>query len=380
MAVRNLGRTFQSSVEVTISGNPPKEIQTYTQEWLIKIDDPCTEEGYIGSAPGLPVVGQRSTEFPSFFCLSRSFSESTDSPGLYSVQVTWSTDMSKFLATETGSPASGGSGTNDNYTPQDDTDVPPKTGKIIQSPQTPPWERPAKWRVSTTYMKTVATHAILCGTATELGYNGDGIARTWPWSERNDYIPKTRDGSIYFWLPVTNSANEDVFIDKESAQLEYTASFAVRTDKIQRATQPLLLNCINSENITMPVDNQNYGIGEVWYKGVNITTDFFDDGLGVKQEVFYNVEITLATNTNPGGWRIGLADIGGRYYYGGLQSSANYETFFLFEDENKNPVKGKLNGLGDKAANQQEAETIWWSTKQFANLQTIVNAPNKDFG
>jgi len=88
----------------------------------------------------------------------------------------------------------------------------------------------------------------------------------------------------------------------------------------------------------------------------------------------------LATNTNPGGWRIGLADIGGRYYYGGLQSSANYETFFLFEDENKNPVKGKLNGLGDKAANQQEAETIWWSTKQFANLQSIVNAPNKDFG
>lgn len=380
MAVRNLGRTFQSSVEVTISGDPPKQIQTYTQEWLIKLDDPCTEEAYIGSAPGLPAVGQRSDELPSFRCLSRSFQESTESPGLYSVTVTWTTDMSKFLPTGTGSPSSGGSGNNSNYTPQDDSDVPPKSGDMPISPITLPWERPAKWRVTTTYMKTVATHAILCGTATALGYEGDGVANRWAWSELNDYIPKTRDDKIYFWLPVTNSANEEVFIDKESAQLEYTASFAVRKDKIQRATQPLLLNCINDRPLTIPVDNQTYEVGEVWYKSVDISTDFFDDGLGVKQEVFYNVDITLATNTNPGGWRIGLADIGGRYYEGGYAAGGAIDLYLLFEDENKNPIKGKLNGFGDKADTQQDAETIWWSTKQFANLQYIVNAPNKNFG
>jgi hypothetical protein len=289
--------------------------------------------------------------------------------------------MSKFLATNTGSPSQGGSGSNSDYTPQDITNLPPKTGQTLQSPQTLPWDRPAKWRISTTYMKTLATKAILCGLESENGYESDGKGRRWPWSGLSDTLPVSRDGSIYYWLPLTNSSLEEVFIDKESAQLEYTCSFAVRRDNVQLAIQPLLLNCINDRKVTIPVDNQEYEIGEVWYKSAGVTTDFFDDGLGLGQEMFYNIELTLATNTNPGGWRIGLADIGGRYYEGGTQTGLSApESYFLFEDENKNPIKGKLNGLGDKAKTLDEAETIWWSTKQFANLEIIVNVPNKKLG
>ena len=374
MAVRNLGRTLQSSIEVTITGNPPKRIQTYTQEWLVRLDDPCTEEAYVGSAPGLPIVGQQSPELPSFYCLSRSFKESTDVPGLYNVTITWSTDMSKFKATGTGSPQSGGGGGNDNYSPEDDSDKQPKDPNADLSPETPPWERPARWSMATTYMKTLATYSIFCGINAD-GETGNGIfpADSWPWTSAGDYITRGRDGINYKWLRVENSASEDVFIDKETAQLEYNASFACRRGDVARCTQPFLLNSINSVGVIIPCDGSGYFPGQVWYKSLSMSTDFFEND--EFSEVFYNIDMTFATNTNPGGWRTGIADIGGKYYEGGLKWDTDFTEFKIQSDENGNPVKVKLNGFGDKASPTDRPATIWWSTKQFADLTKVIRSP-----
>lgn len=392
MAVNNLGRTWQSNVTVSISGDPPRPVQSYTQIWMVQLDDPCTEELDVGTAPGLPAVGDISG---TFFCESRNFVEDQNNPGLYTVTISWTTDRSKYQSTGSGSGGGdgGGSGDGPDYQPDDPSGLPDRTEDEVVIPDTPPWERMGKWRVVTNYLKTPVTNTIYTG-VDEVGRIGDGQSQKWNWlTDAGQYWTFTRNGKTYYVSPLTNSAGTKVIQEHEFPQLTYYCSFAMQWDQLNAAIHLPMLGHINDTAMEMPITGrpldpgtlpgrQIYPIGSVKYTNVSVTEAYFQpeddtvDGAGS----YAQVEMEFQTNLLPGGFRRNFIDEGTHYYDGGRGPATDPNAFKTYLDAEGNPVSAPLNGQGDIAGVAGSGiATVWHSPQYFNDLRPAVLSPYKVF-
>lgn len=380
MAVTNLGRTHQSSVSVRLEGTPPKTIQQYTQTWLIKIDDPCTEEGYIGSAPGLPLVGQRENlGNVTWICESRDFGESTSAPGLYTVTVQWTTDISKFKSSESnqgnsnsgggdgGGSGGGGQPAGGELEPIDD--APLEDEGEEDDGEKPPWLKAARWSTQTSWFKGRPAYAYYHGFT---GGSRDGGPNTALYStgqQRMNVEVLNRignDGDGYpTYHPFMMSNGEPIKnFEADAANITYTCKKAVTKKLLRSVSAPWCLGSCNWRPIRMPIFGIQYGTCYIKYAGLSVDESYYED------EQYFELSLQFDTNIKPGGWRTGFYDEGDFYWQSDTEEGWNgvltYEKVKL--DENGQPVRVPLDGFGGELNDKQNPVVNWYSFAKPYNM------------
>jgi hypothetical protein len=377
MAVTNLGRTYQSSVSVSLSGNPPKTIQNYTQTWLIKIDDPCTEEGYIGTAPGLPFVGQREdVGGVTWICESREFQESTSAPGLYTVTIQWTTDISKFTSSKSkqGNNSGGGGGGGGEEGPTGGgveplTDLPEEDEGGEDDGEVPPWLKAARWSTQTSWFKERPSHAyyhgftggIRAGSNLALGSTGQQVM---PIAPLNGMLYDA-DGYPAFHPLLSSNGQPIKNYENDNPNITYTCKKSVKPGPLDgngqpswliQMCQPKSLGSCNWAPLRMPVLNKQYGTCYVKYAGLSIEESYYQD------VQYFEISLQFDTNLKIGGWRTGFYDEGDMYWANNYQQGSTDKQYQKIKlDENGQPVRVALNGFGGELGEGQEPVVNWFS-------------------
>lgn len=374
MAVTNLGRTYQSAISVSLEGKPPKRVQSYTQTWLIRIDDPCTEEGYIGTAPGLPYVGQREDSGDlTWICESRNFSESTSTPGLYTVQIQWTTDISKFKSSSSsgkgGSPGSRGEPTEppDPLLPirdeEDPTyeDLPEEPEGKEDDGDKPPWLKAAEWQVKTT------TEAINPGIAWYCGFTGGINAFTWDdWSAVTtntgtaimnvfNTSGKLKIGPRGYPVgghPFQMSNSQGITnYKRDMPKLQYSCTKAVLPGSLGAMCWTKYVGGLNERSLKMPILNFEYNPLQVRYSDLSVNEKYWED------RQYFELNLQFDTTFKVGGFRAGFYDEGDYYYPGGYNGNSNPETYY---DDADQPIRVPLDGLGNFLPKQYPPVLHWY--------------------
>jgi hypothetical protein len=376
MAVTNLGRTHQSSVSVRLEGTPPVPVQNYTQTWLIKIDDPCTEEGYIGTAPGLPAVGQREDVGGlTWICESRDFAESTSAPGLYTVTVQWTTDASNFKSSSSnqGNENSGGSGGGGAGEPpggevEPITDAPLEDEGGEDDGEKPPWLKAARWSTQTSWFRGRPAYAYYHGFTGGIN-DGDNTALYSTGQQRMFVEVLNRVGNdpdgYPAYHPFMSSNGEPIKnFEADAANITYTCKKAVTSKLLARVTQPSALGSCNWRPINMPIFGILYGTCYIKYAGLSVEESYYED------QQYFDISLQFDTNIKPGGWRTGFYDEGDFYWQGDTEEGWNgvltYRKVKLGEDGQ--PARVALNGFGGELPDNQNPVVNWFSFAKPYNM------------
>ena len=387
MAVTNLGRTHQSSVSVRLEGTPPKTIQEYTQTWLIKIDDPCTEEGYIGSAPGLPLVGQRENlGSVTWICESRDFAESTGAPGLYTVTVQWTTDVSKFRSSESnqGNTNSNSGGSDVEPDPNNvggdipiRDELPDEEEGVDDDGEKPPWLKAARWSTQTSWFKQRPSHAYyhgftggnLAGSTLALGSTGQQVMPI----VLSNLLKYDGNGYPAYHQLISSNGESIKNYESENPNITYTCQKSILPgDKDPLTGEPINLRdmCVasalgscNWAPLNMPILNKYYYTCYVKYAGLSIQEAYYED------VQYFEINLQFDTNLKIGGWRTGFYDEGDMYWADDFVQGATSDQYKKVKlDENGQPVRVALNGRGGELPPGSTPVVNWFSMIKPYNM------------
>ena len=362
MAVTNLGRVPGTSISVTrekIEGaQSSRQVQDYTQVYMLQLDDPCDDEYDIGSAAGLPVVGSFHPDLPAFKCVSRDFQE-TESPDIWTCTVTYSTKREDNTS-KSPSPGQSKDGT-ENPGPEQQVELDPDpkpTQDTVEDPDAPPWEQPAKVNVSTSYVTRKVENAYFLGRdstgATGVPTSG-GKVGAWVGGGFND-------ANGYKITNITNSAGNETSFDASFPAFNIQIEYAAVASKSWLA-YPDMLGQLNQTAFTLKDPLIMYIAPlSMKYLELNVSNEIWDDGTQ-----YVIIQQTFEVINHTGGHRIPLADVGPNYYDtanasgSGLPGRGQFNTNAQAKwarDIDDQPMQTWLNGYGGQT--NQEAATLWW--------------------
>tara|TARA_R100000353_G_scaffold150138_1_gene108549 strand:- start:3080 stop:4270 length:1191 start_codon:yes stop_codon:yes gene_type:complete len=361
MPITNLGRTHQSSISVSLEGTPPRRVQNYTQTWLIKLDDPCTEEGYVGTAPGLPYVGQREVSGDiTWICESREFAESSSAEGLYTVTVGWTTDIKKFKSSSSSGKSSPQGSRGEPPEPldpllpirdQDDPEyehLPDEPEGKEDDGDKAPWLKAAEWQVQTT------TEAVSPGIAWYCGFTG-GFNQYFA----NDWSAVTTNTGTAVMNAFNTSGKLNIGprgypvgghpfqvsngqlitnYKRDMPKLQYSCTKAVLPGSLNSMTWTNYVGGMNERTLRMPILNFKYNPLQVRYSDLSVSEKYWQD------QQYFELSIQFDTTFKVGGFRAGFYDEGDWYYPGGYNGNSNQEVLY---DDADQPQRVPLDGEGN---------------------------------
>lgn len=377
MAVNNLGRVIGSSISVSNEKAPgartKRPIQDYTVTYMIQLDDPCADEYFIGTATGLPAVGEEHPDLPGFFCISREFSE-TDEPTLWTCTVTFTTKRADVATQSSSDNGGGGNGGEEQDGGFDDPNLEEPVEE--DNPEAPPWDQPAEISISTTYVTRVNRNAFLCGFSessvpTAVANLDPSVAKgttfNWLHTSYMKNVQISNRGAALEALtlsPMTNSAGEPVWVEYDFPAYNIEITRAVLPDKANN-TFPHLIGTLNADpiNINWPFPIFIPGLSAK-YKDLNVSTEIHDDG---QKYLVYTQSIEVLPHT--GGHRVPIVDQGSFHFDGGRLPASTKSDRVWSVDAEGNPITENLDGAGDDALT---AATVWWTiarpVRGFATL------------
>lgn len=330
MAVSLLGRIYQSSVSEDLDFASGKVNRSYTVAYLVRATSDCNDESFVMTCPGLPVLGEKSIIHPTCYVSSRSATESSEG-GLWTVNIDYATP-------EIGEAGAGGGGSGGGG-----------EGGKIADPDIPPWFMPAKYSFSTTRKQSLKTWMIYLGPFRDES-PGTFIPTTFQWVPA---VPEKKDHFGNRVIAVTNSASEPIYYDGERILAVETKQFATTLS----ATGPTsiyesytkYLGTVNGKYETHRFFSGDPGM--VLLDEVSVEEAFWTEPTSGLVYGYYNV--TLKKIYDPLGHFVEFADIGSLYLNGTTPSLPTSLEFLVeAKDKDGNPTTIKLNGEGDKAANQ----------------------------
>ena len=353
MAVTNLGRVVGSSVSVTnekaTGSNTKRPVQEYSVTYMIQLDDPCADEYFIGTAEGLPAVGEEHPDLPGFFCISREFSE-TDEPTLWTCSINYTTKRSD-VSTGKGSNGGGSGGGSGGTGP--DTGKQRPVDPEADAPETPPWLQPGTANYSTTYISRVVNWAFACGVngAGVTGVPGNGVK--FSWLTDANYFYNVNGHTV---SSLTNSAGEPVWFEYDFPAATIELSYSVTTDNAFMA-YPEYVGMLNYDtvNIAAPI-NLSCAPLSLKYKDLSVEQEIHDDGTK-----YLTINQSFEYIGHPGGHRVPLVDQGSYSWSGGRSGSSTTADIIYSVDAEGNPITVNLDGGGAAVGLTGGAGTVWWT-------------------
>lgn len=330
MAVSLLGRIYQSSISEDLDFSSGTVSRSYSVAYLVRATDDCNDEASVLTCPGLPSLGQKSEIHPTCYVSSRSASESSEG-GLWTVSVDYATP-------DTGEAGGGGGGSGGGG-----------EGGKIADPDVPPWLLPFKYSFSTTRKQSLKTWMIYLGPFRDES-PGTFTPTTFQWVPA---VPEKKDHFGNRVIAVTNSASEPIYYDGERILAVETKQLATTLpatgDVSIYSAYTQYLGTVNGVSETHRFFTGDPGT--ILLDEVSVDEAFWTDPSSGLVYSYYNV--TLKKVYDPLGHFVEFADIGSLYLNGTTPSLLNSLEFLVeAKDKDGNPTTVKLNGEGDKAANQ----------------------------
>lgn len=331
MAVTNLGRVYQSSLNEDIDFASGRVTKSYSTAYLVRVTDDCNDEAQVVKAPGLPQLGDASLVHPGCYVASRSASESPDG-GIWTVSYTYNTPEKGEAGGGGGGGGGGGDGT---------------PGKIADM-DLPPWNLPSKYSFSTARKQSLKSYMIYLG-AFEEEIAGPLIPQTFPWQLG---VNRKKDAYGNVVIPVTNAVGEPIYYDGERIVGVQTRKFA--TTRSPWAGDASLYQKYTKYVGTINGREESHRFfyaepGQALLDDITYDENFWTSPVTGTVYSYYDVTIKIAYD--PLGHWVEFANIGSMYFPPEVTGSqpGGLENALVAKDKDGNPTMIELGPSGNKA-------------------------------
>lgn len=332
MAVTNLGRVYQSSINEDIDFESGRVTKSYSVAYLVRVTDDCNDEAQVVNAPGLPQLGEASLVHPGCYVANRSASESEEG-GIWTVTYTYNTPEKG----EAGGGGGGGGGGGDG-----------SPGKIADK-DIAPWLLPSKYSFSTARKQSLKSWMIYLG-AYEEEIGDAPNPQVFPWQKE---AGRKKDAFGNLVIPVTNAVGEPIYYDGERIVGIQTRKFATTFNPIggDRSLYERYTKYVGTLNGAQ--ETHRFFIakpGQALLDDVTYDENFWTSP--VTGIVYSYYDVTLKIAYDPLGHWVEFANIGSMFFPPAVTMSggSGLEDAIIAKDKDGNPTMVELGPSGYKAA------------------------------